>query len=340
MPITLTPAKPVDHACGACEEASGSAGATPAPVPCSNVGILSVEPGTLNGSALRTKMRAVSLQQGQCSTIEWTLHDRDGKPVDLTGCGFVSGEGSSSSEVSLGSEESIADVTPKVLFRMMEYIRTSNRGCLIQIEAEVVDPETGKVRVALPKEAVQKAGVYYAELAVVEGDADETDPCITLSNVFTVVINRGLFGAKKQRGAPTIAEVRLHLRDSAAAESYLLDGLAFDDAEIALAITRPIDYWNEVPPPTTRYTTENFPHRYHWLEAIAGQLFLMAEESYRRNQLEYSAGGISIDDMNKEKNYGQAAQVRNAAWREFVRQRKASDNIAEGFGELGSPYYH
>lgn len=337
MPIVLTPAAPVDHLCGACEDGSGSAGATPAPVPCSDVGILSVNPATLNGSALRTRLRSVTLQQGQCSTIEWVMHDKTGKPVDLTGCGFGS-DASSSSEASLGSEDSISASSPKILFRMSEYVGTS-KNCYIEIEGDVVDAANGKVRITLTKEAVHTAGVYYGEIAMVDGEDESHCPCIVFSNVFFVVINRGQYGGRNHRGAPTIAEVRLHIRDSSPAESYLLEGLAFDDAEIAFAIQRPIDYWNEIPPPLSKkYTTENFPHRYHWMEAIVGNLFLMAEESNRRNQLEYSAGGISINDMSKERNYGQAAQVRLAAWREFVRQRKASDNLADAFGEVGSPY--
>lgn len=340
MPVIATPAQPVEHNCGSCEPESGSGGSTPAPVPCDGVGILSTEPTNLNGNALRTRLRSVSLQQGQCATIDWTLHDRSGKPVDLSGCGFGTDEGSSSAEeVSLGSEESIAASTSKLVFRMREYIATNGGGgSFIQIDdVTVINAAEGKVRIQLLAEHVQLAGVYFGELALIETDGEGSE-CIVLSNVFYVVINKGLYGSDRYRGAPSIAEIRLHLRDSHPDESYLLDGLAFDDAEIAFCVARPIEYWNEVPPPIKKFTTQTFPYRYHWLDAIIGNLFLMAEESHRRNQLQYSAGGINIDDMNKERNYGAAAAKRLAEWKEWVRQKKIEINLQDAFGGIGSPY--
>jgi hypothetical protein len=339
MPITGTPAQPTAHNCNNCEGDEGSVLVTPTPVSCNTVGILSTEPTALNGNALRTRLRSVSLQQGQCATIAWTLHDQNGKPVDLTGCGFASeGQSNSSlSEVSLGSETE-ADIPPKVLFRMREYIATnSSSGQYGEVEAVVTDVENGKVSIALPASYVQLAGVYFGEVAVVE-TTSTGDCCVVFSNVFYVVVNKGLYGAKKYRGGPTIGEIRLHLRDSHPEESYLLDGLAFDNAEIAACIARPIEYWNEVPPPVRTYTTQSFPFRYHWLEAIIGELFRLAEETQRRNQLTYQAGGINIDDMNKERNYGQAAMLRMQAWREFVHIKKASLNIEDCWGGIGSDY--
>jgi hypothetical protein len=137
----------------------------------------------------------------------------------------------------------------------------------------------------------------------------------------------------------SIAEIRLHLRDSAPGESYLLENLMFDDAEIALAIARPVMYWNEVPPPLGRnYSTQNFPFRYHWLEGICANLFMMVAEQFRRNQLSYQAGGIAVDDQNKEGSYERAGQTRWQAYREWVRATKASINLESCYGEVGSNY--
>lgn len=339
MPITATPAQPVAHNCDPCEAESGSAGQTPVPVPCSNVGILVPATPSLHGNALHTRLKSVTVPQGACQTIEWTLQDRDGKPVDLSGCVSVSESSSSAgdSEAATSSSSSAAAL-PDVVFRIREFIST-NAGPekYKEIEATVVDAELGKIRMDLTKEHTTYAGVFFGEVALMQTNDDGTQ-CVILSNVFYLIVNKGLYGSNKFRGAPTIGEIRLFLRDSHPEESYLLDGLAFDDAEIAMAIARPIEYWNEVPPPIKTFTTITFPYRFHWLEAIIGELYRMAEESHRRNQLAYSAGGINIDDMNKERNYGQAAMMRWLAWKEFVKNKKASLNLEEAFGDVGSPY--
>lgn len=300
------------------------------------MGILSTEPSQLHGSALHTRLRSVSLQQGQCTTIEWTLHDPSGKPVDLSGC--VSASVSSSSAAEIPSESSVAEPPPDVVFRLREFIST-NAGChsYVEVPATIINDAYGVVRIAIDKTVTQYAGVFFGEVALMHTN-DDGEQCVLMSNVFYVVINKGLYGSNKYRGAPTIGEIRLHLRDSHPEESYLLDGLAFDNAEIAQAITRPIEYWNEMPPPIRTYTTITFPFRFHWLDAIIGELYRMAEESHRRNQLTYSAGGINIDDMNKERNYGAAARERWLAWRDFVRVKKASMNIEDAIGDVGSPY--
>jgi len=98
-------------------------------------------------------------------------------------------------------------------------------------------------------------------------------------------------------------------------------------------------YWNEVPPPLSpAYTTANFPYRYHWLIAITGYLFMIAAEQNRANNLQYTAGGTAVNDQNKEMPYEAAADRRLTEWRSFVQAKKASLNIALGFGNLGSGY--
>jgi hypothetical protein len=155
-----------------------------------------------------------------------------------------------------------------------------------------------------------------------------------------VILERGQFGARDHVGGPpTIQEIRLHLRDSAPGESLLLDNIRFDDAEIALAITRPVQYWNEQPPDLgVRTTTQNFPFRYYWLEAICANLFWMLEEQYRANNLAYSAAGVQVNDQDKEPNYARAAERRHANWVDFVKRKKAALNLEAAYGGIGSPY--
>lgn len=311
---------------------------TPAAVPCDEQAILSAPVSTVNRQPILTRMRAVSLTAGQCGSIDWTLHDGNGNPVDLSSCGF----GEVSVSLSSGSSmSSMGNTGPyKIVFRMRENLAVGKTPPSLteDIEATVIDAAGGQVRVALDIDKVRHPGVYFGEIALVRTDQDTDPPCMLFSNIFWVIVNRGLYSGCKHEGPPSIAEVRLHLRDSAGAENFLIGRLKFDDAEIAMAISRPVMYWNEVPPPIQRYNTRNFPFRYHWLEGIAGTLFLIAAESFRANNLKYQAAGVAVDDQDKEEVYEAAAARRMQTFREWVRSKKASMNLAEGYAELGSAY--
>jgi hypothetical protein len=301
-----------------------SASPTLAPVHCAGQNVISAPVSNTNGLPVLTRMRAISITQGQCATIDWQLIDKDGHPVNLIPCHLAN-----------------QDPAFKVTLRLKEHLALGNANPVTTVDAMIIDEETGKVQTTLTSGMVSTPGIYYGEMSLVNIPADDTAvPCVVFSNIFYVVINRSTFGpAGEMGGPPSIAEIRLHLRDSSPAESYLLEHLMFDDAEIALAITRPVMYWNEVPPPLdTVYTTQDFPFRYHWLEGICGNLFMMVAEQFRRNQLSYSAGGINVDDQNKEASYERAGQARWQAYREWVRATKASINLESCYGEVTSTY--
>lgn len=296
------------------------------PESCAQQDNLTAPVSKTNGVPVLTRTRAVSVNQGQCANIDWQMLDTQGRPVDLRPCGFG------------GVEPPVAF---KVVFRLKEQLELGNARQPIQVDAELFDAETGKVRVQLSQGMTKYPGIYYGEMALVDTAAETANaPCVIFSNTFSVIINRSTFGPQgQQSGPPSIAEIRLHLRDSSPAESYLLEHVMFDDAEIALAITRPVMYWNEVPPPLDAvYNTQNFPFRYHWLEGICANLFFMVAEQYRRNQLAYTAAGMSVDDQNKEASYERAGQARWQAYREWVRATKASINLESCYGEVTSNY--
>jgi hypothetical protein len=249
------------------------------------------------------------------------MHDRDGRPVNLTAC--------------------TAAEDFQVVLRLKEQLALGNQNAPIEAPATILVPEEGKVSVTLSSSATGVPGVYYGEMALISVAAQTSQqPCVIFSNTFSVVISRSTFSSVNQPGGPpSIAEIRLHLRDSAPGESYLLDSLMFDDAEIALAIARPVMYWNEIPPPIDAvYNTQSFPFRYHWLEGICANLFMMVAEQFRRNQFDYSAAGLSVNDQNKEASYERAGQMRWQAYREWVRATKASINLEGCYGEVSSTY--
>lgn len=290
------------------------------PVTCAGQNVLSATTSTVNGQPVVGRMRAISITQGQCATIEWQMHDQDGVPVSLSACNAL---------------------PFKVVLRLKEQLSLGNVNPALQVDGTIDDASKGAVKAVLTGGMVDTPGIYYAEFALINVPAQtQNQPCVVFSNTFHLIVNRSTFNMETQPGgAPSIAEVRLHLRDSSPAESFLLDRLMFDDAEIALAITRPVQYWNEVPPPLDRlYNTQNFPFRYHWLEGICANLFLMVAEQYRRNQFNYSAGGLNVDDQNKEGSYERAGQTRWQAYREWVRGTKASINLEGCWGEVSSNY--
>mgnify|MGYP003344969451 FL=1 len=110
--------------------------------------------------------------------------------------------------------------------------------------------------------------------------------CVVLRNTFYLAVERGIFGMPEREflGPPSLAEVRLHIRDFPE-NNLLLDDYEFDEAEVYMAAERCVMYFNEISPPIQqRFTTKNFPFRYHWLEGIVYYLFITAADWHRRNK--------------------------------------------------------
>jgi len=131
----------------------------------------------------------------------------------------------------------------------------------------------------------------------------------------------------------TIGEVRLAIRDKCREDNFLLDRVEFDDTEIAYALRRPIDYWNEaLPPLRPLYNPSTFPFRYNWMIGIIGELLLLAGLNYERNALRYTAAGLAIDDKDKGNFYIQAGDRYRAEFKDWVKQKKRSINMGNAFG--------
>ena len=141
-------------------------------------------------------------------------------------------------------------------------------------------------------------------------------------------------------GLLTIGEIRLGIRDKCREDNFLLDNVEFSDTEIAWAIRRPIEYWNETPPPLRPlYDATNFPYRYHWLNGVVGELLLMSAMHYERNRLRYSAAGLSVDDKDKAGYYDKAGQKLIDEYREWVERKKYSINVGLAFASTSIAAY-
>lgn len=344
MPVTATPTAAQTGGCTDQPTLPGARNPDPVPVTCRGQHI--IVPRTpresVKGTAILTRTFTVEIRGQQQATIEYMMRDRNGTPVDLRNC-LCQPDGSSSISVSDSSESLACPCFYKLVFRLAEYLSGGGR----EFAVTVVDAENGVVSVDLTPEDTTTPGVYFGEFALVECDSDVSDnptgdTTVVFSNKIYVIIGRNLWNNRMNChapvGPPSISEIRLHLRDTEASESYLLDNVAFGDEEIALAIYMPVQYWNEIPPPIGTHTTATFPYRYHWLMAIAGYLFLTVAEQQRRNNLAYSAGGVQINDQNREPNYEQAAKTRLDEWKDFVKRKKAEINLSNAFGTVGSTY--
>ena len=114
----------------------------------------------------------------------------------------------------------------------------------------------------------------------------------------------------------------------------------FSDAQIAFAVTRPIDYWNETPPVfNKKYSAADFPYKYHWINATIGELYSMAAQNYLRNSLSYQAHGVAVNDKDKAKHFMQISQEYKAEYKEWVSREKVQLNVNAAYGSCGLSHY-
>lgn len=274
-----------------------------------------------------SKMRAVAIRQAQLAVFQVQLFDPNTfLPVDLTQYGLTNG--------------SLTNIPSPIQFRFMEALGALVADALVQ---NIVDASNGIIACQVPDAVTANAGVYLCEGAIF----NSTNQMI-FSNTFYVLIDRGLFTTSGTAnpsqtgkiGPPTLDEIRLNLKDFPES-NRLIDTFEFDVADICEAVVLSIQYWNVTPPPITiSFNTINFPWRYQWLDGITAHLYEAAAAYYRRNNLKHQAGGLAIADLDKEREYLQAWQIRYERWTKWVQMKKVELNVAEGFGTLSSDYIY
>ena len=132
----------------------------------------------------------------------------------------------------------------------------------------------------------------------------------------------------------TDVDVRIWLRDNDPEANNLLDDFEFTPEEIRTAMTLAIDYYNDRPPYIKNYDYDKFPWRSQLLEGTVANLLFMAAHRFRRNSLQYNAGGTSISDQEKYQQYD-AAGMR--LWEEYnlwVTQHKRAINATIGWASI------
>lgn len=132
----------------------------------------------------------------------------------------------------------------------------------------------------------------------------------------------------------TDVDVRIWLRDNDPEANLLLDDFEFSPEEIRSAMTYTVDYWNETPPDVGSYDYPKFPYRFALLRGTAANLLFMGAHRFRRNQLNYSAGGLTVDDQNKYQQYDSAGARLWDEYKSWVGQAKRSINVDLGWGTI------
>lgn len=130
----------------------------------------------------------------------------------------------------------------------------------------------------------------------------------------------------------TDMEVRIFLRDADPNANLLLDDFEFSPEEIRTAMNITVDRWNDTPPDICRYDYDAFPYRSIFLLGVASNLLTMAAHRYRRNSLAINAGGTSVNDQDKAREYDQAADRLRGEYLQAIRMKKRELNSNMGWG--------
>lgn len=301
-----------------------------------NIVVPEVAIDSVTGRPVPERIKNLTIPSGVATELRWQMVDSQGRIVDLSTCACEN-----------------APCLYSYALLLCDYF-----GCkpLVCIDAVTYDAGSNELRV----KASLSAGVYAAEMVVYYQDpthptniantawnaanpSETPRPMLRVPifiNRFFLTVERTVLNGDwtNNQGPLSFAEIRLAMRDSGAVENRLLQTVRFSDEELVLAMSRPVLYWNEIPPPVATYDMQTFPYRYHWLQGTIGYLMMMLSEYQRANQLEYSAGGISVRDQSAFMTYAQASELYISQFKTFVRQKKIEINIRGGFGSVGSQF--
>lgn len=259
----------------------------------------------------------------QCTDgdVELVLRDpATGQTIDLTQYGITDSSSSSSSGHLTG-----------VMIVVKEL--PSDNTVWWEEQALIADAAGGKLRIVYTATDVRRSGVFTAEAQIWEdGKMKRIFP-------FFLEVNPSLSGAPGHSNyVLSVAEIRMTLRDVDPNGNVLIDEYEYSQEEILLAIRRCVNYWNEIPPPVGTYKPTNFPYPYHLSIGVASVLYSMAVHQKLRNDLPYSAGGLTVQDTVKWTQYREMQDRLWQEWASWVKAKKIQKNIEGAFMVMGSGY--
>lgn len=173
------------------------------------------------------------------------------------------------------------------------------------VVGEYITPDRFKFNLTSNQTCV--SGIYVLDLILYIGDKP-----VIARKAFLEIEPNALSGLGSSL---SIADIRMALRDNCPEANYLIDDYDFTDKEIFSAMRRTVDYWNETTPDLIRYSYASFPYRFHWTNGTIGLLLKQAATHKLRNHLDYSAGGISVNENTRWKDY---FTLGDKYWNEYI----------------------
>lgn len=205
----------------------------------------------------------------------------------------------------------------------------------IRKDISVVTPASGLVRLTLAGSELNLAGLWFGAVACYKDLAKVYEtPCWleVLKSLMTV--------SSLQRNTPlSVDDVRASMRDTVASFNPVFDDLEFSDNEVARAMVDAVRQWNDNPPLVEPYSQVSFPWRREHCRAACGFLLRTASMHKLRNELNYSAGNISIEDGASTQAYQQTAKMLIQEWEEWCALKKREINAEAFYGRTSNRFF-
>lgn len=181
--------------------------------------------------------------------------------------------------------------------------------------------DNNEARLHFDSDDTNDPGEYDGELKA-EYDSDNTD--ISYIKIYI----------DSPEAALRIDDIRKAIWDTT--DNDLLNEEEITDSLLYQARQRCVDYWNSKPI-GNEYSVDGFPNEYkeEWLNGSIGYALRTLAMKYKRNEMNYQAGGIQIaDKKGKAEAYLQMAQMYLSEWRNFVKNEQYVNSVKRGFQSL------
>ena len=183
------------------------------------------------------------------------------------------------------------------------------------------------VDVSLPVSKTFRRGYYRLHIVHRNGEGKD----IAVYNAYVVVDS----STEPQRDAHLeVNSVRTQFADLCEDDNKMLDGLEIGVGDIAEAVERCIQQWNNTAPRVSTYYGDNFP----WPETLRNGVMSMLLQSVctlmDRNKLTYQAEGVAVDLEARADRYKALRQEYVTLWRSGMMQAKMEDNVHAFTGQV------
>ncbi|GIW89619.1 MAG: hypothetical protein KatS3mg109_0051 [Pirellulaceae bacterium] len=273
-----------------------------------------VDPISLGGCKSPDRQRSVVIEMDSDGVFSWPFYASNGEEVVPTyECGFAP-----------PNLPDMSDTNRRVLFY------DPYNSCVAPQPGRITFDSDGRMHIETPESVRRRPGIYLFQIQWQQADGSVLKDRGVMSVEPSILTAFDFAG--RYEGPLTITEVRTRLRDFPSANE-LLEDYEWSVDEILHAIARPVSFWNETPPPTSRYSPSNFPYREHWLTATVATLYLTAAHSMLRNDIQIQAEGVAANDRNQSK-WGYMFNYATVEWQQFVafvHRTKGAENLRGSF---------